>query len=124
MISPEPVPAASPPFALIVTTDGRTFCATGATSHDDWVWPLVLAGMPDVTDEPDDEDDDGELIAFAITPPTTPPATAQLAQPTSSQLPGPRLLSRACVVIRSPRPHHVHHAKLPGRPLAALSQFH
>jgi hypothetical protein len=104
MISPDPVPAEVPPFALIVTTEGRTFCATGATSHDDWVWPLVLAGMPDVTDEPD-EDEEGELIAFAITPPTTPPATAQPAQAISSQLPGPRLLSRACVVICSPTPH-------------------
>ncbi|HEX6448745.1 MAG TPA: hypothetical protein VF060_04710 [Trebonia sp.] len=77
--------------------------ATGVTGHDDCVWPLVLAGTPDADDEPDpDEDDDGELIAFAITPPITPPATAQPAQAINSQLPAPRPLPRACDVIGTP----------------------
>ena len=100
MISPDPVPAPLEPFALIVTTDGRTFCATCVTwqdEADDWLPADVET--PVVLPEEELEDDEGELIAFAITPPTTPPTTAHPAQAISSQDPAPRPFLRACVDV-------------------------
>jgi hypothetical protein len=52
-----------------------------------------------VPDDEEPDDDEGELIAFAITPPTTPPATAQPAQAISSHDPAPRPLFRECVDV-------------------------
>jgi hypothetical protein len=61
----------------------------------DWAVPVAL---PDALLE-----GEGELIAFAITPPTTPPTTAQAAHAATSQVPGLRALARDRVdVIRPP----------------------
>src|ERR1700735_3748249 len=84
MTSPDPVPPLVAPFALMVTTEGRTSLATWGTWHTEAVgWPLfALVFCPVAVAPAADglEVDDGELIAFAITPPITPPTTAQAAQ--------------------------------------------
>jgi hypothetical protein len=79
MTSPDPVPLPVAPDALIVTTEGSTSLATWDTSHTVSVGWLVLVFCPVVV-APDELGVDGELIAFAITPPITPPTTAQTAQ--------------------------------------------
>jgi hypothetical protein len=78
MISPEPVPADEAPFALIVTTDGKTLSATCVTWQDSFACPLATDDVP--ADEPADELDVWWLMMSATTPPTIPPATAQTAQ--------------------------------------------
>ena len=89
MISPEPVPAPLAPLAPIVTTDGRIRCATCVTWQEAVVDPVLADwGTPVAVVDAAPEDDEGELIAFAITPPTTPPTTAQPAQAINSQDPG------------------------------------
>src|SRR5215469_4193160 len=83
MTSPDPVPAPPAPLALMVTTEGSTSLATCVTWHTaalGWLPPvLVLCPVTGVVAAVFVVDA-GELIALAITPPITPPTTAQAAQ--------------------------------------------
>jgi hypothetical protein len=71
--SPDPVPPEGPFLAVIVTIDGKVLFATELALH-----PTALTS------------DGEELVAPAITPPTTPPITSAAA--TTSQGSHPRCL--------------------------------
>src|SRR5215472_16586585 len=83
MTSPDPVPAPPAPLALMVTTEGSTSLATCVAWHTaplGWLPPvLVLCPVTGVVAAALVVDA-GESSALAITPPITPPTTAQAAQ--------------------------------------------
>src|SRR5215469_1758145 len=67
----------------MVTTDGRTSlatCVTWQTAPVGWPEPVLSLCPGIVAAALDALDDAGESIALAITPPITPPTTAQPAQ--------------------------------------------